>query len=659
MEDKILIADVIPATKLPKDISQFFSYAVPDELRGNIREGSIVKIPLRKQTVAGIVFNIRKENSNAIKYKLKNISGSFENNSELPARLIELARHISHHYHTPISYIIKTILPEIIESKPKKDITLNEYVQIGDIPPAINEKIQRDLKEKNLLVHNLSSCRHNLYLEIIKRSTSENGQALILLPEFFDIFNFSYFYIDALGRDKVSILTSDLRKNLFYQEWKKVIDGKTKLLIGTRQAVFAPFKKLELVIADNEHSPNYKQWDMNPRYNAINACDKLASVWKAKLILSSPSPSVETFFRSTTKELNLINIADNAPRKQYEIIDMKTERENRNFSIFSEKLKKELPDTIYNRNQALIFIPKLGLNTVTKCKDCEYMARCEDCSTLLSIFKDNLYCTHCKKKSELMKICPKCKGQNISSFGYAIETVEKEIRDMFKDKNIRISRLDSTTAEYKSQQKKIYDNFIKGKLDILVGTQMAIKNWNLERLSLIIILYPEIFFNQPDFRSRERSFQFLMGIKNEAIPKQKIIIQTFNAENDAFRSLRSENIESFYEKELLFRKSASKIGYPPFSNLIKLLYKNKNKDMCKKEALELFDAIYHKINASKELRDNFEIIRPYPAQSFKEYGKFRYYIIIKCATNDIAKRDIVLNEVKKDWIIDIDPDSLL
>jgi len=657
MKDKILIADIIPDAKLPKEISQFFSYSVPEEFEGMIRKGSVVKIPLRKKNIAGVVFGLRKEIATETKYKLKDIIGLIDDQINLPPQLIEISEYVSEYYHSPISLVVKTILPDIVKNKSRKDASLNVNSAIKKVSKDKFEKVMSELKTKNLLIHDLISDRHSLYLNVINKLHKKDGQALLIFPEYFDIYNFSSFYINALGRENISILTSDLTENLFYQEWKKVLDGKAKLVIGTRQAVFAPFKRLDLIIADNEHSSSYKQWDMNPRYNAINLCEKLSSLWNAQLILSSPSPSVETFSRSRTGEFAAINIAENSSGKKYEIIDMKTEREKKNFSIFSEKLKDELLGAIYNRKQALIFLPKLGLNTVTKCKDCEYMAHCEDCSTLLSTFKDNLYCTHCKKRSDLMKKCPKCGGQNIASFGYAIEAVEKEIESLFSNKNISISRLDSTTAENKSQQKKIYENFTKGKIDILIGTQMAIKNWNLENLSLVAILFPEIFFNQPDFRSRERSFQFLVGLKNEINAKRQVIIQTFNKENEIFA--QSDNTTIFYESELQFRKGVSRIGYPPFSSLIKLIYKNEDVNKCKREAEELFETIFKKINSAENLRNDFEIIRPYPAQSFKEHGKFRYYIVIKCALNDAAKRDIILSEVKKDWIIDVDPDSLL
>lgn len=659
MKNKTLIADIVPDAKLPMGITQIFSYSVPDELRGKIGKGSVVKIPLRKKNIAGVVFGLRNEDAASIKYELKNIIGLFDDRFELPSQLIELSEYVSRYYHLPISPVIKMILPEITINMPQKDVHLNMNPFIETTSRNKIERILSDLKNKNMLIHDLASERHSLYLEIINKLQRGEGQTLLLFPEYFDIYNFSFFYISALKRENVSILTSDLAKNLYFREWKKTMDGKAKLIIGTRQAVFAPFKKLDLIIADNEQSSSYKQWDMNPRYNTINICDKLSSLWSAKLILSSPAPSVETFFKSEIGELETIDITRNSSEKKCEIVDMKIERERKNFSIFSEKIKEELMETIYGRKQALIFIPKLGLNTVTKCKDCEYMAQCEDCSALLSTFKENLYCTHCKKKSDLMKKCPECGGQNILSFGYAIETIEKEIENMFSGKNIKISRLDSTTAKNKSKQKKIYEDFIKGKIDILIGTQMAIKNWSLKNLSLTAILFPEIFFNQPDYRSRERSFQFLLGLRNETASKHQVIIQTFNAKNNAFAALECDDMKIFYEKELRFRKSVSKIGYPPFSSLIKLICKNEDINRCKKEALEQFEILRKKIGSEESLRNNFEIVRPYPAQSFREHGKYRYNIVLKCASSDIAKRDLILNEVKKDWIIDIDPDSLL
>jgi len=654
-----LIADIVPDAKLPNGITQTFSYAIPDEFERRIKKGSIVKISLRKKNITGVVFGIRKESEISVGYKLKKINGLFEDYSALPMELIELSKYVSEYYHSPLSFIIKTILPEHSENKSRKDMSLNQNIAIDDISENIFDKVNSNLKIRNLLIHNLGCERHSLYLKTINRLKKKNGQTLLLFPEYFDIYNFSFFYINALGKENVSILTSELSKNQYFEEWKKVMDGSAKLIIGTRQAVFAPFNRLDLIIIDNEHSSGFKQWDMNPRYNAVDICEKLSSIWNAKIILSSPSPSVETYYKSKNGDLSLINITENSPEKQYEIVDMKMEREKKNFSVFSEKLKEDLMDQIYKRRQAVIFIPKLGLNTVTKCKDCEYMAHCEDCETLLSSFRDNLYCTHCKKKFDLMKKCPRCGGQNISAFGYGIEIIENEIKTLFKGKNISISRLDSTIAENKSKQKKIYKDFTSGKIDILIGTQMAIKNWNMDNLTLIVILFPEIIFNQPDFRSRERSLQFLLPLKNEAGAKRKIYIETFNKENAIFKILAEIDIIKIYEEELSHRRNSAKIGYPPFSHIIKLIYKDENKDRCKIEALDLYSRLYDKINSESELASDFEIIRPFPAQSFKEYGKYRYHIIIKHASGDIAKRDLILSEIKKDWIIDVDPDSLL
>ena len=236
---------------------------------------------------------------------------------------------------------------------------------------------------------------------------------------------------------------------------------------------------------------------------------------------------------------------------------------------------------------------------------------------------------------------------------------------MFKNKNIKIDRLDSNTASNRSKQLQIYKDFINKKIDVLIGTQMVLKNWNLENLALTAVLFPEIIFNQPEFNSRERSFQFLMSLRNKAGKNHKVIIQSYKPNNDLFETvfkiIKSGDLEKFYSEEIKNRKAISKtgIGYPPFSQLIKLIYKDFNSKNCQAEAERMFKYLNNKIENDKNLKDKFEIIKPFPASSYKEFNKYRWHIIIKSVCEDIKLRDFLLNLVKKNWIIDIDPDSIL
>ncbi|MCK5084369.1 MAG: primosomal protein N' [Candidatus Pacebacteria bacterium] len=701
-DNKKLIAEIVPVAKLPRDVAQVFSYAVPDKFEKKIKTRMIVEIPFRKKNILGVVLSVKKERPENIQFRLKEISGLPEKDLGLSNQQIQLAEFVSAYYYIPLSLVIKTIVPHIAKNKPRKEIELRafssqsseERLRRSEKNTEAN-KLLKEIEKKNkiLFIHNLQSERHNLYYKIIKKEIKKNEQALILFPESFDIYNFAKFYLDKFGKDKIAILTSELTKNQYFEQWGKIEDSSARIIIGTRQAVFAPFKNLKLIITDDEHNSSYKQWDMNPRYNGITVAEKLAEIWNAKIILSSPAPSVRNYYEVKNKvyachceELSVCSQTESdeaipelsssrvvsellrrsTPRNDsdYEninLIDTNTERQKGNYSVLSESLQENLLGSIYKRKQAIIFIPRLGNNTITQCKDCNWIAECVNCNATLVSYANYLYCAKCQEKIDIIKKCPKCQGHRVNSFGYGSEKIEREIKQLFENKNIKISRLDSNIAENKSKQLKIYKDFINKKIDILVGTQMVLRNWNLENLALTAILFPEIVFNQPDFRSKERSFQFLMSVYNKANRDHKIIIQTHKPDIDLFKITKNDNIHKFYSDEIKNRSAISKtgIGYPPFTQLIKLIYKDYNPKDCQTEAERLFQILDNRITNDKNLKNKFEIIKPFPALNYKEFNKYRWHIIIKTVCEDIKLRDPLLSCVKKDWIIDVDPDSVL
>lgn len=664
-----LIAQVIPAIKLPNNITQVFSYAVPDKFEKKIQVGMLVEVFFRNKKIVGAVYNLKKEEPGKIGYKLKSVEDLLDKSPGLSEEQIQLAEFISNYYYTPLSLVIKTIIPPITKKEARKEIELNRNRKIAEIKKTEVNKFLKKIKLENkiLFIHNLQAERHILYFNIIKNTLKKDEQALILLPEYFDIYNFAGFYKNKFGENKIAILTSDLTKNQYFDEWKKIKNGTAKIIIGTRQAVFAPFQNLKLIIADDEHNSSYKQWDMNPRYHGIKAAEKLAEIWKTKIILSSPAPSVESYYKIKSKlyECGVLNCHCPAPRndsnKNLNLIDLNAERQKGNYSVLSEDLKNSLMENIYQRKQAIIFIPRLGNNTVTQCKDCGWIAECKNCKAQLISYANYLYCQRCREKISSFKECPKCKGQNIRSYGYGSEKIEQEIKKLFQNKNIKISRLDSDVVDNKNKQLKIYKDFISEKIDILIGTQMVLKNWGLENLALTAILFPEIIFNQSDFKTKEKSFQFLMSACNKAGKNHKIIIQTYRPDNNIFKFVEDRNLDKFYADEIKNRLAISKtgLGYPPFTRLIKLIYKDLNPKNCQAEAERMFRILESKIKNNQNLKNKFEIIKPFPAANYKEFNKYRWHIIIKSVCENIKLRDSLLNLVKKNWIVDIDPDGVL
>ncbi len=674
MNDKKLIAKIIPATKLPRDVTQVFSYVTPSKFEKKIKIGMLVEVFFRNRKIVGVVYDLKKEAIKKTGYKLNIIENLLDDSVSLSKEQIKLAEYISAYYYTPLSLVIKTIIPTITKNKPRKKIELKSVIlslskdnmvrQAHHDTQQTRDDIIKKIKLKNkiLFIHNLQAERHCLYSEILRQAQDDikKAQILILFPEYFDVYNFAGFYKDRFGENKIAILTSELTKNQYFNEWQKIKDGSAQIIIGTRQAIFASFKNLKLIIADDEHSSSYKQWDMNPRYHGIKAAEKLAKIWKAKIILSSPAPSVGSYYEVKNKLMRCSGQACLSAT----VVDINAERQKKNYSVLSEDLQDGLLKNIYKRKQAIIFIPRLGNNTITQCRDCHWIAQCKNCETTLVSYANYLYCQKCQERIRLIKKCPQCQGQNVSSFGYGSEKIEREIEKLFANKNIKIARLDSDTASSKSKQLKIYKDFINKKIDILIGTQMVLKNWNLENLALTTVLFPEIIFNQPEFNSREKSFQFLMSLYNKASKNHQVIIQTHKPDNDLFKYVlqqAQDDIEKFYTEEIENRKAISKtgIGYPPFAQLIKLIYKDFDSQNCQAEAERMFRALDSKIKNDQKLKNKFEIIKPFPASSYKEFNKYRWHIIIKSVCENIELRNSLLNLVKKNWIIDVDPDNVL
>lgn len=649
------IAEIIPAVKLPRGVSQTWTYGVPKRLRGKIRIGDTARIPFRKKEVLGVVASFPKDK--AAGFKIKDISEILPDLS-LSESQLEIARFISGHYFVPLGMAIRPMFPPEAKREARTKIGLDPSPEIGTLGGKDLADIEAKIEGSGrlLLLHSLGSERHALYLSLIGK-IGEGSQALLMMPEAFDIYGAARFYIDRLGEDRVAILSGGITKNQYLAEWRKAKDGKARLVIGTRQAVFAPFAGLKLIIADEEHNSSYKQWDQNPRYSGIDTAIELARISGAKIILSSPTPSLESYSR-TKEDFKLLDISRH-PERFPEIIDMETEKRNGNYTFVSERLERALLENIYEKKQALIFIPRLGEKTIHQCKDCGHIAECPTCESPLMSYRGKLYCPRCKAEHEALRECPRCHGQDIGAFGGGSERVFAEISQLFEGKNIRITELDSSTSKDGRQNKKVFADWKRGKIDVLVGTQMAWKDYAMENLAVIAVIFPEIIFSAPGFRSRERSRQFLARICRLAEEKA-VIIESRKPEHRYFEEMKALAAKDFYEGELESRTDTlSPFPYPPAGKLIKLIYKHPDKNAALREARWQYELL--KKNAfDRAWRDDFEITAPFPAQSFREHGKYRYHIVLRHKKGlDMQVRDALLGLVRKDWIIDVDPDEIL
>jgi len=468
--------------------------------------------------------------------------------------------------------------------------------------------------------------------------------------------------------EEIVMLSSNITKGQFYGYWQRVKSGQAKIIIGTRMAVFAPFQKMGLIIIDEEQDMSYKQWDMNPRYDARTVAEKLAEINKCPIVRGSATPAVETYWRAKNeKEMNLLDLphlttppqpspdykgGGNTNSPQTVIVDMKKERWAKNYSCISKKLKSEIAYALKYDQQTILFINRQGMSSFSVCKSCKTVLKCPKCDRSLAYDQKGHYrCLHCAYKTSITPQCSKCKGIIFENVGLGTQKVEKEIKNLFP--SARVARLDSQVAKEAAYQAKIYQEFSARQIDILIGTQMISKGWDLPNVALIGIIDTDNALSIPDFSAGEKFYENIVQVSGRvARPGAKfpgsVVIQTYQPENKSIRFSAERNYEAFFQFEIAERKALS---FPPFGRLVKLVFQDYD---ARKTEVET-----EKVSTVMQSIPDTKVTEAQEAFVPKIRGRFRRQIIIKCKSKFIPEKLIVeLKKLGTGWIIDIDPISI-
>jgi len=403
-----------------------------------------------------------------------------------------------------------------------------------------------------------------------------------------------------------------------------------------KSIVFSPFKELKSITIENEQSELYKSWGRRPYYNAKTIAIELAKIHKAKLILKSKTPSIETQY----KYKPIIEKQKNKNIKT-ELIDMRNELKQGNFSIISESLQKK----IKKYKQAILFITRRGTATFILCRECGYTAMCPNCNAPMVFHESlrethkSLLCHYCNKQDIAPVICPNCKSAKIRYLGAGTQKVETEIKKLFP--KINIIRLDSDIKEKKE---------LTIKNTVLIGTQMILNKDIKANLTAVISM--DTLLNLPDYHNSEKIFQIINKLKQ--MSKKEFILQTYNPKNQTIQNSLANNLKSFYNTEIKTRKA---FNYPPFSQIIKLSFQHKNPITAKNQAKILLEKLKQQKRNLKI--DNIEILGPIPSFVSKIKNQYKWNILIKSKIKDLKLRNQLLFIIPSIWEIQIDPESLL
>lgn len=525
----------------------------------------------------------------------------------------------------------------------------------------IREYINSD--DKMFLLKGVTgSGKTEVYMKLVERVLLEEKSAIILVPEIALTPQMIERFKGRFGVN-VALFHSKLSDGERFDEWFRVKEGKSKVIVGARSAIFLPAKNLGLIIIDEEHENTYKS-EQNPKYQTKEVAEYLSELKGCKVILGSATPSIETYYRALTGEMKLLELnsrVDNKAMPPMKVIDMRNELKGGNKSLFSRELFIAIQERLKRKEQIILFLNRRGFSTFVSCRSCGYVFKCDECDISMTYHKNGLLiCHYCGKTKREPRECPKCHSKYVKFFGAGTQRVEEEFKKYFN--NAGILRMDVDTTRDKHSYERIYNTFKNGEADILIGTQMVSKGLDFKNVTLVGILAADMSINIPDYRAAERTFQIITQVAGRAGRGDKqgeVLIQTYTPQHYSLQYAVNYDYEGFYEKEFTVR---AMMKYPPFGKLLLI------NGTSKKE--ELLKNFMHKITMMiKPLVENcldIEILGPIPCMISKVKENYRWQIVIKGEFDSYFSKNIkeilydenknVYNDIRIS--MDINPNNL-
>ena len=488
----------------------------------------------------------------------------------------------------------------------------------------------------------------DVYLAAIAAVLEEGGTAIVLVPEVSLVTQLADRIASLVG-DELAVLHSGLSAGERHDTWWRILRGEVRVVVGTRMAIFAPLADLRLIVVDEAHDGAYKS-DRTPRYDARWVARRRAALTGARVVMGTATPDVVTLSRVRG------GLADRARLEErrvgstpsVEIVDLRAELAEGNRSIFSRALTEALAHLKQGSQQAILLMNRRGAATFVLCRDCGESLRCPDCDLpfVFHLSGGQLRCHHCGRTARPPEKCPNCGSNRIRYFGAGTQRVEAELRARFP--HLRVSRLDSDALAARRGFEAIYDDFRDGRVDVLVGTQLAAKGLDLPSVTLAAVIAADVTLNLPDYLAPERTFQLLAQVAGRAGRGEqpgRVLIQTYAASHYAIKAAARLDVDGFANEELPRRRL---LGYPPSSVLARLLVADPDRARAESRGRDAAAAV--------EL-PGVEIHGPLPAYVPRRAGRWRFQVVMRA--RDEAARASALERVPPGVAIDVDPESLL
>ena len=601
-----------------------FWYELPPGMIASIMLGQRVLVPFHNRHVVGFVVA---QSAKKPAVATKRVIELVDEYSPFSAALWELLSWLARYYYCSLGQALHAAYPF---RYPVKKPVETHSLHTGTRETSPGQKQRVFLHSGNVDEYIVAHVR-----EVI----SQGCTAVVLVPEINSVSRV-YTTMQEVGIPAITY-HSQLSPRERYQRWNAMREASSLVAIGTRSLVFAPLHRLGLVVMENEEDGGYKQLEA-PRYHARDVCLKRSELEGFPVFLTSIASSAESWYRASkgdykyTKENNLSTLA---PLK---VVDL--QREKWDDRMLSSVLCTLLEKNLREGRRSLLFVPRKGFARFVLCRDCDQALKCSECSATLSLLSGSrLTCCSCGHESKLPQVCPQCGGPNLSAIGQGTEAIELALRGLFPDAHIERVDLDT----WGTGSKQLVDDERVRDADILVGTQLALKETVLSGIDLVGVVFLDILLNLADFRAGERVYQLIRNMRYSVSRQGMVVVQTYHPDHYA---LRAENDSQFFDEELQLRQA---LGYPPFERWVRILVQGRTK----RKVQEHCDDI------AGELRNaGVDFLGPSPCSDAIIKSRYRYHLMVRLPSSDDCSevvKAIHLNRKSSSIKVTIDADPLV
>ncbi|MDZ7744308.1 MAG: primosomal protein N' [Candidatus Saccharibacteria bacterium] len=623
----------------------------------NLARGTLVVVPLQQQPVIGIVI----EQSNEPSFKTKEISRQIGSNS-LPDPLIKLIDWLRLYYPASLGGLLQAFLPSTLlktsRLKETTDRAVKSFQPKIELPKLTAEQesaistIESSNQTTTLIHGDTGSGKTRVYIELVRKAFAKQQSSIILTPEIGLTPQLAQTFLDTFG-DRVVVLHSGLTAAQRRDIWLRVLESDEPLIVvGTRSALFAPIKKVGLIVIDEMHDQAYKQ-ESAPYYQATRVAGQLAKLHQSKLIMGSATPPAADYYLLQKKGVPIVRMSESAIGRirpaDIETVKLENREHFTRSAHLSNQLIKHVETALANNEQSIIFLNRRGTARVVLCQRCGWQSLCPRCDITLTYHGDShrVLCHTCGHNTVAPPVCPSCNNHDISFKSIGTKYLVDELMRIFPKARVQRFDTDSTKSERLEQQ---YKQVKSGKIDILVGTQLLSKGLDLPQLSVIGVVLADTGLLIPDFTANELTYQQLtqiMGRVGRGHRHGHIVIQSYHPDNPAIKTAIQRDYQAFYEQEIAERKQ---YNFPPFVFLLKLACMRANNTSAQNACNSLAESLGRQ-------HPKLEIIGPTPAFHAKQNNKFRWQLIVKSSSRQVLTE--IIRELPTNWSYDIDPANLL